>query len=166
MRFIIKNITGDSNNVNKALRLGRTLYACSDHVSNTLPVGPGETVSVSAKAYNELLISYPDWIQVIDSDGSPDIWAPFRKDVVLVPSTWTLVDFGRIAQYIELHNHDAAIAAKWSFSGYTSPDVAPAASAVSDLDAGETLQFWNAMNPMRYIYLYSTAAITIKILVD
>lgn len=166
MRFIIKNITGDSTNTNPDLRIPRKLYACSDNLSNTLIVGPQETVSISTKAYEELIQFYPQFIQVIDTDGSPDVWAPFRRTVALTSNTWTLVDLGRVSGQIELHN-DGTNGLKWSFSGFTAPDTAPDPKFISDLDAGEVLTFYNAMNPMRYIYLFSVgSAGTAKILVS
>lgn len=166
MRFLIKNITGDPNNAIESLRIPRKLYASSETLSNTQPVGPGETRSVSEKAYNELLSNYPEFIEVIDSDGSLDKWAPFRTTRVLEMGVWTFIDLGRVSNYIEVYN-DGPSVVKWSCSGFTAPETAPNPEFVSDLDVAEMLSFYQTMDPMRYFYFMAPDDVaTVKIFVS
>ena len=165
MRFLIKNITGDPTNANPLLHEGVKLYACSDNLSNLSIIGPQETQSVSSKGYEELMATCPQFIQVLDNDGSPDIWAPFRAKVVIPANTWYLYDAGRMSGKWDLTNTGSTLV-QFSFSGYTAPDPGPQAQFVSDLNANETIQFWSPMNPLRYVYLHSAAGATIEILVS
>lgn len=166
MRFLIKNITGDPLNPNLDLRIPRTLYASVETLSNTMPVAPGETRSISEKAYNELLSNYPQFIEVIDSDGSLDKWAPFRTTRLLDMGVWTFVDLGRVSNYIEVYN-DGPSQVKWSCSGFTAPETAPNPEFVSDLDVGEMLSFYQTMDPMRYFYFMApTDTALVKIFVS
>ena len=158
MRFLIKNITGDKTNSNPALWEGVKLYACSDNLSNLSIIGPGETQSISSKAYEELTTQFPNYFTVMDSTAAPDQWAPFRHDITLAAATWTLWDCGRTSGKWDITN-TTTNKIQFSFSGYLAPDVAPEAQFVSTIDAGETLQFWTPMNPLRYVYLYSAVAV-------
>ena len=101
----------------------------------------------------------------MDSDGSTDIWAPFRAKVTIPANSWYLYDAGRMSGKWDLTNTSAALV-QFSFSGYSAPDPGPQAQFVSDLNANETLQFWTPMNPLRYIYLHSAAGGTVEILVS
>lgn len=165
MRFLIKNITGDPNSPDPRLRDGKKIYAGSENGARFMIIDPQETASVSGKAYEEITTLFADFIQVIDADGTPDVWAPFRKTVDLPAGKWTLVDVGRFSSQLEFHNPGTSLI-QWSFSGFISPATAPDPKFVSDLDADETVTFWNAMNPLRYIYFYSATAAKVKILVS
>jgi hypothetical protein len=166
MRFLVKNLTGDINNADESLREGKKLYCWSDNMSATMILGPQETRSISQRSYNELLVSYPTFIQLVDAGGMDDLWDPFRKTITLVANTWTLVDLGRISSQFEIHNESATDKVSWSFSGIEAPETAPDAKFISDLNPNETLAFWNAMNPLRYVYLFSTGTATVNILVS
>lgn len=165
MRFIIKNITGDPLHPNPELRVPRTIYATSEALSNTMPIAAGEIRSIGEKAYGELTKYQAEYIEVIDSDGSPDIWAPFRKNVVLEPGVWTFVDLGRVTNYLEGYN-DGPAQVKWSCSGFTAPDTEPPADFISDVDPGEMLSFYQTLDPVRYFYFMAVDEVaTLKLFV-
>ena len=165
MRFVIKNITGNLADPNPALWAGVKLYACSDNLSNLSIIGPGETQSISAKAYEELKKQFPLYFTLQDSTGAPDTWAAFRADINIPANTWLLWDAGRMSGKWDITNPNAT-KVQWSFSGFQAPDPGPEPQFVSEVDANETLQFWTPMNPLRYIYLFSATAVTIQILVS
>ena len=165
MRFLIKNITGDLTNSNPALWEGIKLYACSDNLSNLSIIAPQQTMSVSAKAYEELLQLYPQFIQLVDTAGTTDLWAPFRADVNIPANTWLLWDAGRMSGKWDMTNPTTQ-KVQFSFSGFQAPDPGPDPQTVSDLDAGETLQFWTPMTPLRFVYLFSPVAAQIQIFVS
>lgn len=166
MRFMIKNITGDPTNANPDLWIGKQLYCCSDNLSNLSIINPGQIQSISSKAYEEIMEIYPQYIQLQDSTGADDHWAPFRADIALTANTWLLWDAGRMSGKWDITN-TTANKMQFSFSGFTATEgVVPSAQYVSDIDAGETLQFWTPMNPLRYVYLFSAVAGTVQILVS
>lgn len=161
MRFIVKNITGDPNNPDVELRAPKKLYAASENLSNTLIIGPQETVAVSEKGLEDLQ-SISKYIS-ISGDGIVDKYAPFRRSVDIPANAWTLVDLGRVSSQLTLTTGNEDI--KWSFSGLSDAGTAPDPALVSDLLKNENLVISLGNSPRRYLYVFAAQATNLKILV-
>jgi len=165
MKFQIKNITGDPTSPNPDLQRGIRLYASSGTLQQTQPIDPQEVRYVSARAYVDLLATTPQYIALMDNDGTVDENASYRQKVQMT-GAWFLWDLGKFATNISITNIAANAAAQFSLSGDTGSNSGPLASTISDVLPGETLNIENVMDPGRYIFLKGTNGQYLYILVN
>ena len=156
MKYKIKNVTGDTANVDPDLRQARKLYATSGMYQQLLPVDAQETVYVSERAMRELSAVYPKYISILDVDGSEDSDVAHRVKVICTGG-WQYVDVGKFAGVLQITNADDAALLQFSFSGFEAPNTAPPTETISDVLPKETLSVNSIMQPIRFVYLNGTS---------
>ena len=170
MRFQIKNITGDPTAADADLRAPKKLYATSEAGQNIQLIDAQETVFISSRGYVELTSTLGKYISVLDADGSEDLGIPTRKPyTIAVTSTWQFIDLGKFCGKVSITNSSAANTMQFSFSGgagLVGSGGVPPTSTISYVLKGETVTIDTVMEPIRYMYLYGTAADIAYILAD
>lgn len=165
MKYQIKNITGDPNNVDPQLRDGKKLYATSGQLQQLLPIDPQQTVFISSKALTELSAVCPQYFTLLDADGSADDQVSHR-DKIQMTGSWIYYDLGKYAGTITITNPTGNAVASFSLSGGAGVGANPLASTISEVLAGETITVNQTMEPVRFIYLLGTNAQYVYVLVD
>ena len=163
MRYQIKNITGDPTAADADLWAPKKLYATASAGVNLQPIDAQETIFISSKAYVDFTSTgLAKYISVLDTDGSQDLEVPTRKPyTIAVTTTWQTVDLGRFCSTVAITNSSTANTMQFSFSGGTeliAGGGVPPTSTISYVLKGETVTIDTPIEPIRYMYLYGTAA--------
>lgn len=137
MRYLVQNISTNT-----------TLYPASVNGSLCTMLHPGDTLSIDAKAKDELLLSYPEFINVIGTSYDPHSSVTVNATIGV---NWTLVDIGYYYGTISVKADIGTM--QYSFSGFMAPNTAPPINSIGTLTVGEEVTLFITTKPERYVYV-------------
>lgn len=127
-----------------------TLYPAAVNGNLCTMIRPGETRIIEAKAKDELLLSYPQYLTVVGSTTDPYAAVTVNKSLT---TAWQLIDLGYYYGTLEVKNDSSsAVTVQYSLSGFTAPNTAPPVNSIGALTQGEAATLFLTVKPERYIY--------------